>query len=316
MPFYNEKQIEKAREMDLLTYLRLCEPSELVHFSGNTFTTRTHDSLKISNGKWMWWSQGIGGRSALDYLIKVKGYNFIDAVTAILGQEVEILSDFSFANKSKEKRLLLPKKNENNTRVIDYLVGRGIAREIIDYCIEKGFIYESEGMHHVIFVGYDNDNIARYASFRATGKERLMGDASGSIKSWSFKLTNAKSDNVHIFESAIDLMSYATMLMQRGENFRKFNLLSLAGIYMPRIEIRNSKVPSALDRYLKETPKIKSIITHFDNDNPGKLAAKAINEIMGDKYKVDDEPPPFGKDFNEYLCLKLGMDTENKKERN
>ena len=42
------------------------EPNELVRFSGNTYTTRTHDSLKISNGKWMWWSRGIGGNSALD----------------------------------------------------------------------------------------------------------------------------------------------------------------------------------------------------------------------------------------------------------
>ncbi len=32
---------------------------EVVHFSGNTYTTRSHDSLKISNGKWMWWSQSI-----------------------------------------------------------------------------------------------------------------------------------------------------------------------------------------------------------------------------------------------------------------
>lgn len=39
--------------MDLLTYLKNYEPYELVHFSGNTYTTRTHDSLKISNGKWM-----------------------------------------------------------------------------------------------------------------------------------------------------------------------------------------------------------------------------------------------------------------------
>ena len=70
----------------LLTYLKNYEPYELVHFSGNTYTTRTHDSLKISNGKWMWWSQGIGGRSALDYLIKVRGYDFMQAVQTIAEQ--------------------------------------------------------------------------------------------------------------------------------------------------------------------------------------------------------------------------------------
>ena len=60
----------------IYTYLKNYEPYELVHFSGNTYITRTHDSLKMSNGKWMWWSQRTGGRSVLDYLIKVRGYSF------------------------------------------------------------------------------------------------------------------------------------------------------------------------------------------------------------------------------------------------
>ena len=78
-------EVARAREMDLLTYLRRYEPDELVHFSGNTYCTRTHDSLKISNGKWYWWSQGIGGRSALDYLTKVKGVEFRQAVEILVG---------------------------------------------------------------------------------------------------------------------------------------------------------------------------------------------------------------------------------------
>ena len=69
MPFIAPELIIQAKQMDLLTYLRNYEPYELVKFSGNTYCTRTHDSLKISNGKWIWWSRGIGGRSALDYLI-------------------------------------------------------------------------------------------------------------------------------------------------------------------------------------------------------------------------------------------------------
>ena len=65
MPFIAPELIIQAKQMDLLTYLRNYEPYELVKFSGNTYCTRTHDSLKISNGKWMWWSRGIGGKSAL-----------------------------------------------------------------------------------------------------------------------------------------------------------------------------------------------------------------------------------------------------------
>lgn len=52
MPYVSKEQLTAAREVDLLTYLRCFEPQELVHISGSTYATRTHDSLKISNGKW------------------------------------------------------------------------------------------------------------------------------------------------------------------------------------------------------------------------------------------------------------------------
>ena len=86
MPFYNQEEIEKAREVDLFTYLQACEPQELVHVSGNVYCTREHDSLRISNGKWCWFSRGIGGYSALDYLIKVKGCSFMEAMEAVAGR--------------------------------------------------------------------------------------------------------------------------------------------------------------------------------------------------------------------------------------
>ena len=86
MPYYDSEAIERARQVDLLTYLQTCEPQELVHVSGNVYCTKTHDSLRISNGKWCWFSRGIGGYSALDYLIKVNGYSFMDAMETITGK--------------------------------------------------------------------------------------------------------------------------------------------------------------------------------------------------------------------------------------
>lgn len=50
MPYIPPEVVAKAKEMDLLTYLKNYEPGELVHFGGSTYCTRTHDSLKISNG--------------------------------------------------------------------------------------------------------------------------------------------------------------------------------------------------------------------------------------------------------------------------
>ena len=69
MSFYSRETVADVKKIDLLTYLQNYEPEELVHVSGNVYCTKAHDSLRISNGKWCWFSQGIGGKSALDYVV-------------------------------------------------------------------------------------------------------------------------------------------------------------------------------------------------------------------------------------------------------
>ena len=162
MAYYKAEDIARAREMDLLTYLRNYEPGELVHVTGSTYSTREHDSLKISNGKWMWWSRGFGGASALDYLVKVRGEKFTDAVGKLLGKAINpapvSVKNNSLPRKEIERpRLLLPEKAENNDKAKAYLFSRGIAPSIIMYCIEHNLIYESLPYHNCIFVGYHKD---------------------------------------------------------------------------------------------------------------------------------------------------------------
>ena len=162
--------------MDLLTYLKNYEPYELVHFSGNTYTTKTHDSLKISNGKWMWWSRGIGGRSALDYLIKVRDYSFMEAVETLAGQAAIQPPVYSPAEKTTEKKLLLPEPYRYQTYVVSYLRRRGIDPEIIEFCLQTGRIYESRNYHNAVFVGRDGDGNPRYAALRGVGTD-FIGEA-------------------------------------------------------------------------------------------------------------------------------------------
>ena len=138
MPYVAPEVVQRVKQIDLLTYLKNYEPYELVHFSGNTYTTRSHDSLKISNGKWMWWSRGIGGKTALDYLIKVQGYSFLEAVQAILGNATVAYPVMGNVQKEEaraaETPLLLPEKCKSADKVTEYLFGRGIDYEIINYC--------------------------------------------------------------------------------------------------------------------------------------------------------------------------------------
>lgn len=146
MPYLSKAQIAAAREMDLLTYLRQSEPEELVHIGGGTYATRTHDSLKISNGKWCWWSRNIGGTNALDYLTKVKGVPFLDAVQCILGDLPKVQPTPRPVVPPKTE-FVLPPKHADNRRVFSYLRSRGIDAEIINHCIKRGQLYE-DAEHH------------------------------------------------------------------------------------------------------------------------------------------------------------------------
>lgn len=80
MAYFTPEDIRQAKQLDLLTYLQIYEPDQLIKVSGDTYCTKEHDSLKISNGKWHWFSRQIGGKTALDYLVKVKGCSFLEAI--------------------------------------------------------------------------------------------------------------------------------------------------------------------------------------------------------------------------------------------
>ncbi|MBA1335613.1 MAG: hypothetical protein HPY66_1239 [Firmicutes bacterium] len=307
MPYVTPEQIERAKQMDLLTYLQYYEPQELVRFSGNVYTTRTHDSLKISNGKWCWWSRNIGGRSALDYLIKVRGMTLPEAVLQI-NEQAAIMPPVSPKSQepSEPKKLLLPEKNENNDRIIAYLMGRGIHREIIDYCIRTKRLYESRDYHNAVFIGFDRHGVPKYATLRGTTNRRYMGEANGSDKHFSFSIpARQESCRLHLFESAIDLLSYCTLELLSGRDWRQEHCLSLAGIYMPKKIIEESTPPAALMQYLKDFPQIKEIALHLDNDTAGRLAAMTIKTFLSSTHIISDEPSKRGKDYNDYLRIVL-----------
>ena len=315
MPFIPSKTIEKARQMDLLTYLRVFEPDELVHIGGNHYCTREHDSLKISNGKWYWFSRGFGGCNALDYLIKVKEVPFMEAVERISGQVAYLPPTQTHATKpEKEKVLLLPKASRGATRAYNYLRSRGIDGELIDHCLRTGRLYESLPHHNVVFVGLDRYNKPRYANLRGINSD-FIGEANGSDKRFSFSIPAQNSTTLHLFESAIDLLSYATLVKRHGGNWQRDHLLSLAGVYKPKENLQESSLPLTLKQYLSDHPNIQRIILRLDNDKAGRYMAKALMELLSDRFVVAVKTPPQGKDFNDYLCMELGIPITHRKEK-
>lgn len=163
----------------------------------------------------------------------------------------------------------------------------------------------------------DADGKPRYANQRGIGSD-FIGDANGSDKHYSFGIpAAAASDTLHLFESAVDLLSYGTLQKLDGKDWRSENLLSLAGVYKPQAKIEESSLPAALVRYLSEHPHIRHVVLRLDNDTTGRIAAETIKALLPGKYAVtvDIQPPPQGKDYNDCLCMRLGLPITKRGER-
>ncbi|MBR3243967.1 MAG: toprim domain-containing protein [Parasporobacterium sp.] len=310
MPYIEAEALQQARRVDLLSWLQANEPWNLVHISGNNYCTKEHDSLKISNGKWYWFSRGFGGASALDYLIKVKEYTLPQAVEMIVGGAAVKEPVYYYAPNPKPKELVMPDLERNPRKAVKYLESRGIQPEVIEYCLNNSLIYESIPYHNVVFVGYDKNGIARYGAMRGT-MSSFKGEVTGSDKHYSFSITDpVESGHLHLFESAIDLLSYASMELLDGRNWRQDSMLSLAGVSGAK---NGRVVPAALKQYLEDHPKIHTLHLHLDNDEVGRAAAIRIWEGLEGKYTVFNEPADEGcKDMNDQLKKQLGIDSKRK----
>ncbi len=202
--------------------------------------------------------------------------------------------------KPRQQKLLLPERREGEpVLVINYLTGRGIARSVIDYCIEHRMLYESKEYHNAVFVGYDAGGVVRYAALRGT-VGAFKGEATGSDKHYSFSIcAEPEPATLHVFESAIDLLSYATLEYRANRDWQRDALLSLAGVFKQK---REKVVPVALSQFLADHPSVQTLCLHLDNDEIGRSATKGIIEGLADKpYRIIDCPPRCGKDVNDQL---------------
>ena len=300
MSYYSKDVINQIRKIDLLTYLETCEPDELVR-EGRIYHTRTHDSLKINGHLWNWFSQGVGGNNALSYLMKVEGMNFKDAVKTLVESNITYVERNDDLDYKKE--FILPQKNDNFYIARNYLIKRGISKNIIDYCICKGFIYQEYKTNNVVFLGKNDDGIPKYAFVRGTSNKRFMHDAYGSDKAYSFRIIlDENSKTVHFFESAIDLLSYLSIKQLEGK-IPKENYISMSGVSGCDAHSNTLYTPEPFINYMKKYKETNKIFIHFDNDEVGRNATESFKETLKYfKVEVIDEPSKSGKDFHDYLC--------------
>ena len=309
-----QDQIERARQVNILDYILASEPNS-VRRVGSGYRLKEHPSFAINSDGWYQHSKQSGGITALNYLTNVRGYDFIDAVCTLIKEDPQErpstlepsrkAATRSPANKSKQlssnnsmpdleenqvpQPLTLPLRNSDNKRVIAYLRSRGIDRDLIMACIERGALYESRYYHNAVFIGRDEQNKPRFAAIRST-TSKFMYDANGSNKRYGFKLppSNPGTYEITVFESPIDALSHQTLCIQG--HIPPFNgwRLSLGGTST-----------LALNHFLTAHPHITHCLISIDNDKAGNIAAANIAAIQG--ITSVRSPPPKGKDWNEAL---------------
>jgi hypothetical protein len=300
MPGVNAEQIARAREVDLLSYLQANEPRELQRSGPNEYRTVSHGSLVISRGMWYWNRGQVGGRSALDYLIKVRGMGFVDAALTILGSRAAPVPSLREEIPPPRKAFALPATERFPTHMLSYLQGRGIHADVLRKCVDDGTVYESrdKGKAVCVFIGRDGTGTARFAHMRGI-YEKYHRDADGSDKRFSFSLPAQDPDSrsLAVFEAPVDALSH-TCLFPEFDGPR----LSLGG---------TSDV--ALTAFLERNPHIEHVSLCLDNDEAGQTAARKIQTALADSHPdiiATIDPPKHGKDYNDMLLHAIGLERD------
>lgn len=293
-----KEQIAAAKRMTAMEFLRRYRADDLVPSSAHgEYELKSHDSFKI-NGEssvWHWTSRGIGGRSALDYLVHVEGVPFVEAVKQLCEERPNFVPQRHEEVERERPKFCLPPAAPSTAQVENYLAGRGISREVVRLCARQGILYESEPHHNCVFVGRDTDGAPKYAALRgiydARGKPFKIEQA-GSQKQYGFCIAPVyPTTKLAVFESAIDAMAEMTL---NGETKWR---LSLGGIYAPE-DGRPGKPPAALEEFLRRHPEVDTLELCLDNDEKGRAASAVIAAQYKGKCRIIDNPPPIvGGDY-------------------
>ena len=316
---YSSYDLENLRSIDMVEFLGRKEGFTFRQ-AGTYYECIEHDSLVIYPDRrvWVWNSQDVKGRNALDWLQRVDGLDFQEACKLLMPLDNSEVTTFTKAKMPaareppvREKTpLYIPERTEGKYgNVFMYLTRtRCIDAEIVNSCFHERLIYQDTHAN-ACFVGYDENNEIKCVTQRGTNTfldKPFKGNTRGSDLRYCFKIPCDEADEkseknrLYIFEAPIDLLSHATIYKivanKKGDNdpnsWKRQNRLSLSGV---------SDV--ALAEYLSKNPQITEIVCCLDNDEAGQNGARSIYEKYSGQYTVSvRHAKGDAKDYNEILC--------------
>ncbi|MGV8150045.1 MAG: DUF3991 domain-containing protein [Alkaliphilus sp.] len=306
---FTTEQIIQATNVSIIDYVK-DNGYEMKKVTGS-YKIPGFGGLYINEAGDMWnrFSDENSGGGIVQFVMEMENKTWVEAIKKLLGSSYNENSSIPQREPKMRGKLVLPKKNDNYKHLFAYLIKtRKIDKEIVSRFVKEKKIYEDTN-RNCVFVGYDEEDSPRYASLRGTNTNvRFCGDVKNSDKGYPFCQTGT-SNKLLIFESAIDLLSFLTILKMRGIVNFNHHMVSLGGMsYLP------------IEKYLDKHKNITNIITCLDADVEGQAFAQRIREKFGKKYEMASHLPE-EKDFNEELIVVLSkkadceLDEELKKSK-
>ena len=296
---FSDEQIYQANHVNIIAYA-MSRGYDVKRISPRSYKIPGYGGLYINadGEKWNCFSRGTGG-GVVQFVMEMDELTWVEAIKQLLGLSEDELPYVAPPFKDYEVKgdLELPEKNSTFKHIFAYLIKtRKLDPDIVSDFVKKKKIYE-DTYQNCVFVGYDDKNKPKFVSVRGTNtNKRFRRDIQNSDKGYPF-CHEGNSDTLCVFESAIDLMSYLTLIKLHGITNFNHHLISMGG---------TSYIP--IEKYLDRNPEITKLTLCLDSDDEGKFFSQKIKERFGMQYEVCCHLPK-GKDFNEEI---IRLDNQTK----
>ena len=309
MPYihFTEEQKLRASEVDLELFLR--SQGEKLIRSGPEYRLASDHSITVRGNEWYDHAAERGG-GPVSFVQNFYNLSYPEAVTLLLGGEQGVVH--AAAPKQDErpkKEFALPPANRDMRRVYAYLMKRRfLDREVINTFAKAGMLYEScekfrdREYHNAVFVGKDENGVARHAHKRSLNSEgkTFRINVEGCDPRFSFHHTGT-SDQLYVFEAPIDLMSFLSLY---PKDWEQHNYVALCGTSS-----------HAMLWMLEQNPNLQSIALCLDHDAAGMEASGRLFDTLREHgYDQVGIIQPEYKDWNEDLKARRGFPAQEAEE--
>lgn len=294
--YFTNEEKERANNIDLEHFL--LQQGEMLIPSGREKRLTSDHSITIRGNEWYDHATEKGGY-AIDFVKSFYNLSFPDAMKMLLGDSSgEIYHQAPEKMKELKKPFELPPQNKDMRRMFAYLIKhRCLDNEVISLFVKEKLIYESiektkdkkKEYNNVIFVGYDENGVARHAHKRGLYSEgkSYKGNIENSNPCYSFNKKGI-SNTLYVFEAPIDMLSFISMY--KNGDWKEHNYVALCGLS-----------EQAMLKQLDNNQNLTTVALCLDNDDAGQKATDKFEKILAERGVQVRRFFSALKDFNEDL---------------